>query len=121
MKTHTTKAWANAALSFYAASANSNGGYYQVDNVSLQHMPNQSTVRTDCVDPTAPAPPGGAESAELLVNGSFGTGSLAPGSPFGTIIATVTGGVFEFFRPAGVQPAGVILQPTGKTRRRATS
>ncbi len=35
--THTTEAWTNATISFYAASAGSDGGAYRLDNVSLQY------------------------------------------------------------------------------------
>jgi hypothetical protein len=34
MRTHTTRPWTNATLSFYAASVGSNGGNYVLDNVS---------------------------------------------------------------------------------------
>ncbi len=114
MRTHTTKSWANASVYFYAASTGTfatNGGYYRLDNVSLNFNPNGSNVRTDCVDPTSPLPPGGAESASLLTNGDFSAG-LAPWTTFGTITGQVTNGVFQFIRNAGL-PAGVVLQATG--------
>ncbi len=39
MRAHTTKSWSNATISFYAATAGSDGGFYQVDNVSLVYHP----------------------------------------------------------------------------------
>ncbi len=112
MRTHTTKPWANASIYFYAASPNSDGGFYQIDNVSLRSVPSQSSYRTDCVDPTAPAPTPGAPSANLIVNGDF-AGGLPPWGTFGTITWQIAGGVFEFIRTAGL-PAGVVLQGTGQ-------
>ena len=74
MTTHTTKAWANPTISFYAASAGSNGGFYQIDNVSVQYAPAARRSETWCDDALAPGPPGGPDSADLLVNGDFGIG-----------------------------------------------
>jgi Tol biopolymer transport system component len=112
MRSHTTQFWTNASISFFAATAGSNGGFYQVDNVQLYAAPEQDDDRTDCVDPLAPAPPGGAAGPELVGNGSFDSATLLPWTTFGQIVAQVAGGVFEFYRPAGT-PAGVVLQQTG--------
>jgi hypothetical protein len=112
MRTHTNRVWTNAAIYFYAATAGSDGGYYQIDNVSLMEDPTGPTDATLCVDPNAPAPSGGAESAEFLTNGDFAAG-LAPWTLFGQIAAQITAGVFEFLRPAEV-PAGVVLQASGQ-------
>lgn len=116
MRTHTTRAWTNASIYFYAATANApgDGGFYQIDNVSLQYVPAQSAVRTDCVDPSTPAPPGGLDGANLLGNGDFGN-ALAPWGTFGTITSQLQSGVFEFIRPTAALPAGVVLQTTGQT------
>ncbi len=112
MRTHTTQAWANATISFYAASAGNEGnGYYRIDNVSVQFTPQTgSSTRTECVDPTAPAS-GGTTSGNLLTNGDFGAG-LASWGTFGQIASQVASGVFQFFKLAGT-PSGVVLQGTG--------
>ena len=114
MRSHTNRSWTNAAIYFYAATTASlaaNGGFLRLDNVTYNYDASGSSVRTDCVDPTSPAPPGGADSANLLANGDFSTG-LAPWATFGTITGGVTNGVFEFIRTSGL-PAGVVLQATG--------
>ena len=113
MITHTTQAWTNAAIYFYAASSGSNGGFYQLDNVSIESAPTESAVETTCVDPLAPAaqvlPPG----PDLLVNGNFNSGVLAPWFTFGQISSNITGGVFQFIKLAGT-PAGLVAQQTGQ-------
>ncbi len=124
MRTHTTKAWANTTLSFYAASPGSAGGFYQADNVSLVYDPAGDADRTICVDPSAPAAPGGPAGPELLVNGDFSAGQ-APWAALHHITYQLTGGVFEFIWPPTVsgddaptipdpEPAGVVLQRTGQ-------
>jgi hypothetical protein len=113
MHTHTTKAWTNAAIYFYAATAGSNGGFYRLDDVALELAPGGATNETECVDPFVPVPPGGAPGPDLLVNGNFNTGTLAPWITFGTITHQIVAGVFEFIRNAG-QPAGVVFQSTGQ-------
>ena len=67
---------------------------------------------TECLDSTAPAPPGGADGPTLIVNGDF-SGGLGPWSTFGTITHQISGGVFEFIRPTATPPAGVVFQATG--------
>jgi hypothetical protein len=113
MHTHTTKAWTNAAIYFYAATAGSNGGFYRLDDVTLELAPGGATNETECVDPFVPVPPGDPPGADLLVNGNFNTGTLPPWQTFGTITHQISGGVFEFIRNAG-QPAGVVFQSTGQ-------
>ena len=111
MYTHTTKFWANATISFYAATAGSDGGAYQVDNVVMIYDPSGDPGRTNCLDPEAPAPIGGPPGPDLLTNGDFGAG-LPPWVTFGQIVWQIASGVFEFYRPPGT-PAGVVLQQSG--------
>ena len=113
MRTHSTQAWSNTAIYFYAATGGSNGGTYLLDNVSVAHDPVSSPTRTDCLDPTAPASPGGASSANLLMNGDFQTGALAPWNVYGNITWQLSGGVFEFYRPVVTPPAAVVYQGVG--------
>ena len=78
MRTHTTKAWTNAAIYFYAATKGQDGGFYQLDNVSL-------TLRSGGVrrrGPTVSIRPrrrrtGGAPGADLITNGHFQAGGLS--------------------------------------------
>ncbi len=113
MRTHTTKAWSNATISLYAASANSDGGFLRIDNVTLQYAPAEADNRTDCVDPEAPTPPGGVTGPNLIANGGFDSG-MASWALFGQIASQISGGIFEFSRPAGT-PAGVVFQQTTQT------
>jgi hypothetical protein len=117
MRTHTTKPWANAAIYFYAATNSSvatSGGYLKLDNVSMNFNPTGSNLRTDCEDPTSPAPPGGAPSANVITNGTFASGMTGWSALF-TIMSQVSDGVFEFVRTAGPpgSAAGVVVQTTG--------
>ena len=123
MRTHTNKVWANASIYFYAASAGSNGGFYLLDNVSMQENPGGPTTETECVDPLAPAPTMDPPGAEWLVNGDFDTGALSPWTTFGTITSQINAGphpsiggtqVFEFTRPNATPPAGVVFQATAQ-------
>ncbi len=118
MRTHPTKPWANASIAFYAgttAGFATNGGFLRLDNVSLAANPSGSITRTDCVDPTSPPPPGGAESASLVLNGSFNLG-MSFWQTYGAMTSAVAGGVFYFVRLPGL-PAGVIFQTTGASVR----
>ena len=117
MRTHTTKAWTNASIYFYAATTATfavNGGYLRLDNVSMGVNSLGSSLHTECEDPTAPVPPGGADSATLLTNGSFASG-MTGWSTFGVISSQVSNGVFEYVRPSPgpATPAGVVFQATG--------
>ncbi len=77
MLAYTNHAWTNATISFYAATPNSDGGYYRIDNVSLQRAPLEPTTSTACIDPTAPAP-GVIHLAAQLVDGSLRTNAPRP-------------------------------------------
>jgi len=110
MHMHTTQAWANAAIYFYAATPGSEGGAYQLDNVSMQVDPSGTGNRTDCLDAHAPPPLGGPDGPELLTNGNF-EADMDGWSFFGSLTKRVSGGSFEFYRPSlAPDPAGVILQ-----------
>jgi hypothetical protein len=113
MKTHATKAWSNATVSFYAATEGSDGGAYLLDSVSWSGLSaGIGAVAQDTLCNGAPAAAAsGSPGPELLVNGDFSSG-LSAWATYGQIVGQVTGGVFEFLRPA-VDPAGVILQSTG--------
>ena len=114
MRSHPTQRWANASIAFYAgttASFATSGGFLRLDNVSLAANASGSDTRTDCVDPTSPPPPGGAESASLVLNGTFNLG-MSFWQIHGKITSVNAGGVFYFIRNPGL-PAGVIYQTTG--------
>lgn len=114
MRTHPTKPWTNAAIYFYAAttaSLASNGGFLRLDNVTFSVDATGSDTVTDCLDPTSPPPPGGQDSASLVLNGDFNQG-MSFWQTFGTITSAVAGGVFHFIRNPG-EPAGVMFQQTG--------
>jgi hypothetical protein len=115
MRTHTTRQWLNATISFYAATADGTASY-GVDNVGLSYFPGLATdSQTDCIDPTAPVPLSIGPNPNKLVNGDFSAG-LAQWSTFGQIAGQIAGGMFEFVRPPGT-PAGVVFQATGQTMR----
>ncbi len=111
IQTHSNRSWANATISFYTATAGSDGGAYRLDNVRVYSTPGQAVDRTDCVDPTTPAPINFPDSSSVLTNGDF-SGGLPPWSVFGQMTYRIQGGRFEFYRPAGT-PAGVVYQATG--------
>ena len=127
MRAFTTKVWDNATISFYAATAGDDGGFYQVDNVTLQSTPGQLTDRIDCVDPTVPTSTSGVSTGNLLTNFNFGTGTTEGWTLFGQIVGQM--GSFpapppwqfpiwylRAYRPAATpDPAGVLLQPTSTT------
>jgi hypothetical protein len=114
IRTHTTTAWSNATISFYAATQGSHGGAYRIDNVSLELEPALPGDATTCMDPLAPAAADPTTGPSLLQNGDFESAGIAPWATYGTITSAVIGGVFSFVRPTPVQPSGVVLQATGE-------
>jgi len=112
---YTSRAWANAAIYFYAATGGSDGGAYRLDNVSLQAQPGGPLKATTCLDPWAPVASTASAGSSLLTNGDFATGALAPWGEFGTVTRQISGGVLEFIRPDDTPPAGVVFQVTGQS------
>jgi Tol biopolymer transport system component len=112
MRTHTTEAWTDATIAFYAASANPDGGFLLIDNVTLMYAPAEADDRTDCVDPDAPGASAGVPGPNLITNGTF-AGGMTSWLTFGQITSQIAAGVFEFIRPPGT-PAGVVFQGTGQ-------
>jgi hypothetical protein len=125
MRTYTARVWINTTLSFYAASPGSNGGFYDVDNVSMTYEPTGFADRTLCDDPTAPLPIAAPNGPNLLGNGDFSAG-MGPWDTFHGLQHQLSNGVFEFiWAPApppapGVapsyprfEPAPVVIQRTG--------
>ena len=112
MTMHTTMAWTNAAIYFYAATPGE--GHYRLDGVSMRTDPAAPAARTECTDPTRPALSFGPDSDNLVTNGTFSVG-LSGWQPFDDVAHRVESGVVEFTRPGtpGV-PAGGIRQATGQ-------
>jgi hypothetical protein len=106
----TTRPWANVTMSFYAATEGNDGGFYRIDNVSLDINSSASTTRTECVDPTAPDAMPIMDSPDLVINGRFDT-DVESWFQYGQIDAVITDGVLQAARPPG-EPAGAILQAT---------
>ena len=90
MLTHTTKAWTGASISFYAANAGSNGGAYQIDNVSLRAAPTAVAAETRCIDPWYLPYDTTPDFPEMLGNASFSSGTLPPWQTFGTLTSQVS-------------------------------
>jgi hypothetical protein len=111
MLSHTTEAWSNASIYFYAASTGANGGTYLLDNVVVEQDVTLPTNRTECFDPNAPAPALLPHSSNLVANPTFDSGTISPWIAFGTLSHQVSGGVIEMLQPPG--PAGSFLQLTG--------
>jgi murein DD-endopeptidase MepM/ murein hydrolase activator NlpD len=109
MVTRATKAWNHATISLYAASTGSATEFNRLDDVSLVHASGAPVLQTECHDPNRPTPPGGADGAEMLVNGDFSAGLPPWQTVYSTITAQVSGGVAEFYRSPGAQ-GGVLLQ-----------
>ncbi len=80
----------------------------------MAYVPDQAVDRTECADPTTPAPHGGPDSANLIVNGDFETGQLSPWFQAFALSWQIVGGVLEFTKPDNNPPSGVIGQTTGQ-------
>ena len=72
MRMHTTVAWSNATIAFYASDVNAAGstGAYQLDEVTLTHKPLNSSAKTDCEDANRPTS-GGNAWENLIANYAF--------------------------------------------------
>jgi hypothetical protein len=120
MQARTSQAWTNASLSIYANSADG-AGWYRVDNVTMTQMQTTPPASTLCTDPSAPAAPGGADGANLVLNGDFVTTIPMPsGNPavgnwwsYAGITWQQVGGELQTYRPSGTPPGGVMIQNTG--------
>lgn len=106
----TREAWTNATISIYISDEAQS---VLIDDVSMQVSAGTSLGSTLCVDPNAPAPGVGADSANLLSNGDFsaplGNGVNTWGT-FGTITTQIVGGVLEMQRSGG--ESATVLQDT---------
>jgi subtilisin-like proprotein convertase family protein len=113
IRTHTNQAWSNAAISIYAATADTNP-WLRVDNVRMESWPFANFNETLCIDPAPPQTTQFGTSGNLLTNPNFDTGGNPPPGwlNFGTITQQWVGGVVEFRRYAGT-PSGVFYQNTG--------
>jgi subtilisin family serine protease len=112
MKLHTTEAWSAATLSIYVSTADSSAAL-QLDNVEMYYRPALNVDGTLCTDPNIPAPPGGADGANLINNGDF-TAPLNPLSavnswaPLGNINAQLVSEVAQLYRSG--TPRGNLIQ-----------
>ncbi len=114
MRTHTTKAWTDATISFYAADANggSSTGAYQLNHVTLMYRPALNSAKSECVVPLPLRPTsGGVDGPNLLTNGDFANGS-STWSLTGQMSSQSSNGKLEFYRTSGT-PAPIIAQATG--------
>lgn len=106
----TREAWSNATISIYISDQAQS---VLIDDVSMQATAGTSLGSTLCVDPNAPAPGVGADSANLLSNGDFSApiGSAENNwGTFGTITTQIVGGVLEMQRPSA--DSATVLQNT---------
>jgi hypothetical protein len=82
-----------------------------VDNVSLAQQTGISTTQTNCIEPLASAPLGGADGPNMIRNGSFTSNQLAPWFQYGRVTQAVANGALSFY-PSPGSPAGVVSQYT---------
>ncbi|MDZ4766437.1 MAG: hypothetical protein SGI73_18000 [Chloroflexota bacterium] len=105
----TNLAWSPAYISFYEGTSDGNG-WVQIDNVSLRQQPQLSTQQTLCLDPNAPAPSTGNDSANFLTNPNFSSGL----SPWWVSDTTwqLTGGIMDWYSPQPPSPNTAVVQDT---------
>jgi hypothetical protein len=113
MKLHTTEPWTNTTISFYAPNPADGLPALQLDNVSLREGIGAEFKGTLCTDPSVPAPPGGADSSNLLDNADFSqplnpTVPLNAWSFFNQINAQIVGGMAQMYRVG--TPRGSLFQ-----------
>ena len=113
MKMRTTEAWTNATLSIYASNPADGAAALQVDNVSMYALTGDTFKGTLCTDPGVPAPPSGADSANLLNNFDFSaplnpTSAVDAWSYFNQINAQIVSGVANIYRTG--TPRGNLFQ-----------
>lgn len=113
IRTFTGEAWANASISIYAATGDTNP-WLRVDNVRMEAWPFANFQETICIDPVSPQTTIGGTGSNLLQNPNFDAGGTPPPNwlNFGTIFQQWAGGIAEFRRTPG-QPPGVFYQNTG--------
>ena len=80
MRAQAGKAWSNATISFYASSINAAGssGAYVLDDVALRVDRCAGGGESRVVDPARPWSGGVSLTSNLLANGDFASGALAP-------------------------------------------
>jgi LasA protease len=113
MKLHTTEAWTNTTVSFYASNPADGLAALQLDNVNMSIRTGQTFQGTLCTDPSVPNPPGGVDSPNLLDNGDFSqplnpTSALNAWSYFNQINALIVGGTAQIYRVG--TPRGNLFQ-----------
>jgi hypothetical protein len=110
MRVRPTLTWIDPQLSLYASSTEPGTGNLRVDNIRITNAPTLQSW-TYCIDPLAPNPVAGADSANLLLNGNFASPLTTGWTAYGQMSYQVNGGVFESHRLAGA-PSGTLFQET---------
>lgn len=109
--------WGTPTIAFYNATVDRGSpSYLAIDSVSFYRVPGVLPFTTTCTDPHAPNPPGGADGANLIQNGTFANGMQSWATyavPSNAITHnSAVGGMFQFYRATGSSQA-VVLQNTG--------
>lgn len=101
--------WSPAYVSFYEGTSDGNG-WIQIDNVSLRQQPQLNDLQTLCIDPNAPPPSTGSDSANFLANPNFSSGL----SPWWVSDTTwqLTGGIMDWYSPQPPSPNTAVIQDT---------